>query len=280
MECRRKDGMGCLGGREGHPEDGASCRVRFGGSGAEESQTQIQRFSERLGEFGEDGRSGRARRTPYSGDRVCEWSGQGNPSPAHGRPMRPASAPEAVGLASLGRSRRAERTSDPRVPHGGGSLRAKTAGSEAALGRPTNGSAARPAARAPPPSPAECEPAVNGGAAGPRLQNKGQAARGAAAGGCLAPCRGANGRSASRAAPAPPESRARADRGPGRMGAAGRGADRRAAVSTGGPGHCCAGGYFVATRGSCDCGRGRRHLLGVRAGGRGASGPHLWMFLF
>lgn len=117
--------------------------------------------------------------------------------------------------------------------------------------------------------------AVNGGAAGPRLQNKGQAARGAAAGGCLAPCGGANGRSASRAAPAPPESRARANRGPGRMGAAGRGADRRAAVSTGGPGHCCAGGYFVATRGSCDSGRGPEAPVGRqgRRAGRERAAP-------
>lgn len=104
--------------------------------------------------------------------------------------------------------------------------------------------------------------AVNGGAAVPWLQNKGQAARRAAAGGCLAPCRSANGRSASRAVPAPPESRTRAGRGPGRMGAAGRGADRGAAVSTGGPRHCYAGGYFVATRRACGCGRGPEPPVG------------------
>lgn len=108
--------------------------------------------------------------------------------------------------------------------------------------------------------------AVNGGAAGPRLQNKGLAARGAAAGGCLAPCGGDNGRSASRVAPGALENRARADRGPGRMGAAGRGADRRAAVSTGGPGHCCAGGHFVTTQGACGCGRGPEAPVG-RPGG-------------
>lgn len=108
--------------------------------------------------------------------------------------------------------------------------------------------------------------AVNGGAAVPWLQNKGQAARGAAAGGCLAPCGGANGRSASRALPGPPKSLSRADRAPGWMGAAGRGADRGAAVSTGGPRHCCAGGYFVATRGACGCGRGPEAPVG-RLGG-------------
>lgn len=300
-----------------------------------------------LGEFWEDGWSERARRTPYSEDRVCEWSGQGSPSPAHGLPMRPASAPEAVGLESLGRSRRAERTNDPRAPHRGGSLRLKTLG-RAPRSPPAHACALRsslsppprpaPPRGAPPPGPSTligwlrgrvrqagqwehgalrgtCAPAqaglvragraprrgargegtrgrggarggaqagrradwptprceaVNGGAAGPRLQNKGQAARGAAAAvGCLAPCRGANGRNASRAAPAPPESRARTDRGSGRMDAAGWGADRRAAVSTGGPGDCCAGGYFVATRGSCDCGQGPEApvgRLGRRAG--------------
>lgn len=75
--------------------------------------------------------------------------------------------------------------------------------------------------------------AVNGGAAGPRLQNKGLAARGAAAvaaaGACRVPCRwSANGRNASRAVRG-------ARRGRGRMGAAGWGSERRAAVSTGGP---------------------------------------------
>lgn len=93
--------------------------------------------------------------------------------------------------------------------------------------------------------PAPRSEAVNGGAAGPGLQNKGLAARGAAAaGGCLAPCGGANGRGAPRVAPGPRENRARADRGPGRMGTAGWGADRRAAVSTGGPGLGGAGGYL------------------------------------
>lgn len=123
--------------------------------------------------------------------------------------------------------------------------------------------------------------AVNGVWAGPRLQNKGQAARGAAAGGCLAPCLGANGLSASRAAPGTPESRARADRGPGRMGAAGRGADRGAAVSTGGPGCSCAGGYFVATQGYCGCGRAREAPVG-RPGGRGCEqgGPVTFLFRF
>ncbi|KAK2121175.1 hypothetical protein P7K49_002561, partial [Saguinus oedipus] len=61
--------------------------------------------------------------------------------------------------------------------------------------------------------PAPRSEAVNGGWAGPPLQNKGQAARGAAAGECLVPCLGGNGLSASRAAPGTPESRARADRG-------------------------------------------------------------------
>jgi hypothetical protein len=151
---------------------------------------------------------------------------------------------------------------------------------------PANGSAARPAARAPPLPPAQSggnrlgsagrsarggdarvgteewagrgrarradwlelrSEAVNGGWAGPLLQNKGQAAHGAVAGGCLAPGLGASNRSASRASPRPPESRARADRGLVRMGAAGRGADRRAAVSTGGPPYGCACGYFVAS---------------------------------
>lgn len=117
-------------------------------------------------------------------------------------------------------------------------------GSEAAPGGPANESAARPAARASlsrlagwdpaHPSgvestgrgrarwggaragwcadwPAQRSGAVNGGWARQLLQNKGLAARGAAAGGCLALCRGANGRSASRATPGPPESRALAD---------------------------------------------------------------------
>lgn len=60
--------------------------------------------------------------------------------------------------------------------------------------------------------PARRSVAVYGGGAGPPLQNKGQAARGAAAGGCLAPGRGANGQTASRATPGPPEGRARAAR--------------------------------------------------------------------
>lgn len=60
--------------------------------------------------------------------------------------------------------------------------------------------------------PARRSEAVYGGWAGPPLQNKGQAARGAAAGRCLAPGWGANGQNASRTTPGPPESRARADR--------------------------------------------------------------------